>query len=215
MDHSSEAYVIPPFLTGICTPQVYLRWLDRKAKAHVKRDRERGNDKATTKEYKRAIHQAVERSGGFDEYTGLPLQWDRISKYNNTESGQRGREYKKKFGDLPTVDHVGDGLGPADFCICSWRVNDAKNDLTLAEFLDVCRAVLAHHEKVAKRRAELKATSGKVEFEANWQELETLELGELDFLHGELPDYASERGHLGRNSAGGTPALRPPSGGFD
>jgi hypothetical protein len=31
------------------------------------------------------------------------------------------------------------------------------------------------------RLRELKAVSGKVEFEANWQELEELELGESDF----------------------------------
>jgi hypothetical protein len=31
------------------------------------------------------------------------------------------------------------------------------------------------------RLRELKAVSGKVEFESNWQELEALELGELDF----------------------------------
>jgi hypothetical protein len=32
----------------------------------------------------------------------------------------------------PTVDHVADGLIPSDFVICSWRVNDAKNDLDRA-----------------------------------------------------------------------------------
>ena len=26
-------------------------------------------------------------------------------------------------------DHVGDGLGAADFKICAWRTNDAKHDL--------------------------------------------------------------------------------------
>jgi hypothetical protein len=31
------------------------------------------------------------------------------------------------------------------------------------------------------RLRELKAASGKVEFEDNWQELEALELGEVDF----------------------------------
>ena len=33
------------------------------------------------------------------------------------------------------------------------------------------------------RLRELKAISGKVEFEANWQELEERELGECDFPH--------------------------------
>ena len=47
------------------------------------------------------------------------------------------RAYKKGLGNLPTIDHVGDGLGPANFKICSWRVNDAKHDLTNDEFLEV------------------------------------------------------------------------------
>lgn len=70
--------------------------------------------------------------------------WTLISQYDNTASKADGRVYKKKFADLPTVDHVGDGTGPADFVICSWRVNDCKNDLTYEEFVAVCRQVLEH-----------------------------------------------------------------------
>ncbi len=104
-------------------------------------------------EYKRAIHRAVERGGDRDTYTGQSLRWDLISLYSNAESEERGRAYKKEFGDLPTVDHVADGLGPADFVICSWRVNDAKNDLDLSEFLDVCRAVLVHSSPVSEEQS--------------------------------------------------------------
>jgi hypothetical protein len=149
-DHPSAVYKLPAFLNGVCTPQVYRRWLARKARAHVKRDRDRGNLTATIEEYKQAIHSAVERCGDRDAYTGRVLRWDLISRYNNAAAKARGRAYKKEFGDLPTVDHVADGLGPADFVICSWRVNDAKNDLDLPEFLDLCRAVLAH-ASVAER----------------------------------------------------------------
>jgi len=113
----------------------------------VKRDRERGNGSASLEEYKAAIHQAALTGGDHDAYTGLPLRWDLISRYNNEQAKQRGRAYKKEFGDLPTVDHVGDGLGSPRFVICSWRVNDAKNDLDLDEFLDVCRSVLEFAEK--------------------------------------------------------------------
>ena len=93
-----------------------------------------------------AMHEAVLRSGGNDEYTGLRLRWDLVSTYDNVRSGAEGRAYKKSLADLPTVDHVGDGLGSADFTICSWRVNDAKNDLTMEEFLEVCRLVLRHQD---------------------------------------------------------------------
>jgi hypothetical protein len=144
MNHPAALYRLPSFLKGVCTPQVYRCWLVRKARAHVKRDRERGNLAATIKDYKQAIHSAVEHGGDRDAYTGRPLRWDLISRYNNAESKLQGRAYKKEFGDLPTIDHVADGLGPADFVICSWRVNDAKNDLDRNEFLDVCRAVLTH-----------------------------------------------------------------------
>ena len=148
MDHASaeykSVYKLPSFLNESCTPEAYRRWLTRKARTHVKRDRARGNDSATIEEYKKAIHLAVERCGGLDEYTGRPLQWDLISRYNNDESRKRGRDYKKGFSDLPTVDHVADGLGPPDFFICSWRVNDAKNDLDLNEFRQLCSEVLAY-----------------------------------------------------------------------
>jgi hypothetical protein len=148
MDHRPVVYKLPSFLQGVCTPEAYRRWLARKATTHVNRDRARGNATATIEEYKRAIHRAVERCGGRDEYTGQPLRWELISRYNNAESKKRGRAYKKAFGDLPTVDHVADGLGPADFVICSWRVNDAKNDLDLKEFRELCSAVLAHCDAV-------------------------------------------------------------------
>jgi len=94
-----------------------------------------------------AIHAAVERCNGNDEYTGLPLRWDLIGHYDNELSRLSRRAYKKALADLPTVDHVGDGLGPPDFAICSWRVNDAKHDLNLPEFLVLCRQVLDHHRQ--------------------------------------------------------------------
>jgi hypothetical protein len=46
--------------------------------------------------------------------------------------------HKARFATLPTVDHVGDGLGPADFEICGWRTNDGKCDLSRADFVDLC-----------------------------------------------------------------------------
>lgn len=147
MDHSSTKYKLPAFLEGICPAQAYRQWLTRRARAHVKRDRERGNDSASLEKYKAAIHQAVLTGGDRDAYTGLALRWDLISRYNNEDAKQRGRAYKKEFGDLPTVDHIEDGLGSPKFVICSWRVNDAKNDLDLDEFRDLCRAVLAFSEQ--------------------------------------------------------------------
>jgi hypothetical protein len=47
---------------------------------------------------------------------------------------------------LPTVDHVGDGLGAADFKICGWRTNDSKTDMTHQEFVAFCRRVVTHFD---------------------------------------------------------------------
>ncbi len=138
-------YILPDTLIGQCDQKAYSRWLARKAQAHRKRDRKRGNSEATIEQYKQAIHSAVMRDGAHDAYTGMPLRWDLISKYNNDESKQGKRTYKKLYGDLPTVDHVGDGLGAPDFRICAWRTNDAKNDLPYEEFVELCRVVVARH----------------------------------------------------------------------
>lgn len=138
-------YALPIFLLGIVEPMDYRRWLVHKAQAHVKRDRKRGNATAIGEAYRIAIHAAVGASGGCDAYTGEPLDWTLLSRYDNTDSAEGGRSYKHGFARLPTIDHVSDGLGPADFKICGWRVNDAKHDLDIPSFLGVCRAVLEHH----------------------------------------------------------------------
>jgi len=143
----SAKYRMPSFLVGVCTEGAYIRWLSRKAIAHVRRDRARGNYAATRAEYMEAIHAAVVISQGYDYYTGEELAWSLISQYRNDESKQRKRDYKREFALLPTIDHVGDGRGPADFRICSWRTNDCKNDLSNDELLMFCRAVIAYSER--------------------------------------------------------------------
>lgn len=141
----SKLYEFPACLDGRVAPEVYRKWLQRKAAAHVKRDRQRGNLAATIALYKQAIHQAVIASQGRDHYTGEELDWRLLSNYDNEKSKALGRVYKKQLAALPTLDHIGDGLGAADFVISSWRTNDAKHDLTLPEFLSLCHSVLTHH----------------------------------------------------------------------
>jgi hypothetical protein len=140
----NRKYELPAFLVGTVTQAQYGRWLQRKAEAHVKRDRKRGNPSATNQEYKIEIHRAVIESEGRDFYTGESLDWSLISTYENEQSKSDGRRYKASFAILPTVDHVNDGTGPADFKICGWRTNDAKHDLTLLEFLELCEKVIRH-----------------------------------------------------------------------
>lgn len=140
-----KKYALPAFLVGTIDQAAYQRWLEHKAQAHVRRDRKRGNTTAIGEAYRVAIHAAVAAGCGRDAYTGEALDWSLLSRYDNVESAEGGRTYKHGFARLPTVDHVGDGLGPADFKICGWRVNDAKHDLDMPAFLGVCRAVLEHH----------------------------------------------------------------------
>ena len=141
-----KKYHFPDCLRGQCEPDDFDHWLERKARALLKRDRKRGNSTASREIYKVAIHGAILRSRGRDEYTGQPLDWSLISKYDNDDSKKHGREYKKRFGNLPTVDHIDEGLGVPDFAICSWRVNDSKNDLTIEEFVQLCKQVIRHQE---------------------------------------------------------------------
>jgi hypothetical protein len=140
----SLKYALPPFLAGSLTQEAYLRWLERKARAHLKRDRARGNTLATLESYKRSIHAAVAQSEGVDAYTGEWLRWDLVSQYDNEESKALGRAYKASLALLPTVDHVSDGLCPGDFLICAWRTNDAKSDLSRADFVELCRRIVVH-----------------------------------------------------------------------
>jgi hypothetical protein len=148
----SRKYELPYFLADLVTHETYERWLRRKAQQHVRRDRQRGNKTAIGELYRNAIHDAVKESGGLDAYTGEKLEWTLISKCNNDESKEKGRRYKHEFSMLPTVDHVSDGTGLADFKICGWRTNDAKNDLDLHEFVSVCRAVVEHQGFIVRKR---------------------------------------------------------------
>jgi hypothetical protein len=149
MARRPKKYDLPRFLIGRCTHVVYERWLRAKADAHVKRDRKRGNASAIGEAYRVAIHAAVVASSGNDYYTGESLEWERISTYCNAESEERRREYKRELALLPTVDHVGDGLGAPDFRICAWRTNDCKNDLTAEELLTFCRRVIEYAQSSA------------------------------------------------------------------
>ncbi len=144
----ARKFAIPDFLQCIQTQETYERWLHRKAAAHIKRDRARGNTVATETMYRSAIHGAVVESNGEDYYTGEKLDWSLLSQYDNTESKKHKRKYKQSFAFLPSVDHVGDGLSEADFVICGWRTNDCKNDLSYEELLQFCEKILRKAEGV-------------------------------------------------------------------
>lgn len=131
----------------------YLRWLRRKAAAHLKRDRKRfhGLD-LTGEKYRTDIHKAVCDHGTHDFYTGEVLNWSLVSTYDNDESKAGKTAYKLGFALLPTVDHVFEPDGTWRFVICAWRTNDAKNDMSHAEFVALCKRVVAHHQPTSPPR---------------------------------------------------------------
>jgi hypothetical protein len=124
--------------------------------AHVRRDRKRfGIDSCTVSGYKAAIHEAVKNGGHRDFYTGEVLDWRLISTYRNAASIEGKSKYKKSLALLPTVDHTLDENGKLKFVICSWRMNDMKNDLSDGELYELCELVLRHringHSQDTKR----------------------------------------------------------------
>jgi hypothetical protein len=110
----------------------------------VKRDRGRSQTGVSQSQYKQAIHAAVVHSEGRDAYTGEQLDWKLISTYSNEESKAGRHGYKAGFALLPTVDHESAGATAASFRICGWRTNDAKHDLSMPSFIDLCKMVLRH-----------------------------------------------------------------------
>ena len=144
---------LPDFLAGMCSQEQFNTWLMRKTRSILRRDRKRGNTCGTYREYKLAIYRAVVDSSGNCAYTGKLLRWDLISMYDNKMAKLGGRKYQRMLYEVPTIDHVSDGLGVPDFRICSWVVNSCKNQLGLQEFLMLCRQILEFHgEKVSSSK---------------------------------------------------------------
>jgi hypothetical protein len=144
----SKLYALPVFLEGVVAQSGYYRWLERKADAHVKRDRKRSGLPVSEALYRRLIHDAVCASGGRDFYTGEELDWSLLSTYDNKISKAEGSIYKARLALLPTVDNVRLSDGRYNFVICGWRTNDAKNDLDHEAFVSLCRRVIAHRDRV-------------------------------------------------------------------
>jgi hypothetical protein len=141
---SNRIYAVPDCIKEKCDQAQYRKWLHRKATAHVRRDRKRFGKELRVSHYKAAIRAAVCAGGERDYYTGEILDWNLVSTYRNADSTAGKAKYKSGFALLPTVDHTLDEHGQQKFVIRSWRVNDAKSDLTEREFRELCEKVLRH-----------------------------------------------------------------------
>ena len=151
---SKPLYAVPASIADQCDQRKYSRRLRAKAMAHVRRDRRRfGRDSCTVARYKSEIHAAVCAGGNCDYYTGEVLDWRLVSTYENAASMEGRAKYKSRFALLPTLDHALDERGQRKFVICSWRVNDARNDLTESEFYDLCVRVVEHQKRRKPRQS--------------------------------------------------------------
>ncbi len=113
--------------------KIYKKWLDNKAAALHKRDRNDNliDPKIIKKShYKLAINKAIHETNGRCFYSNLELDWDKISTYKN-----------EKIPNLPTIDHVDRKKFPLKLVLCSWKINDMKSDMSVEEFLYMCEII--------------------------------------------------------------------------
>ena len=125
----------------------FSEWVMKKGYSLYQRDLKRTKEEFK-EEFKKKYPYTVYRSkiceaiknipdAGKDYYTEEKLNWDLIGQYNNSNAQQEGKAYKRKFALMPTVDHINAEAKP-EFVICSWRMNDAKNDLSEFAFTKLC-----------------------------------------------------------------------------
>lgn len=140
-DGCCSTHHVPEFVRarGISCAR-YSAWLSRQALTCKQRDPLERRQPIVA--YRDAIHKAVLRSGGRDEYTGDPLEWNRLNHARPTTGGRRSHRIK---GHYPSVDHY-QGTGVLSYRICSGEVNFAKGALDHQQFVAMCRKVAAHHE---------------------------------------------------------------------
>ena len=157
MNYEGEAWAKVSQWAPGCAQSKFSVWVQRKAAALWERDKKklvaRGtlipetNDNEKRANYRQAIYKAiVDMKENKCPYTGKVLRWNLIGEWKNDNAKKEGKTYKKKFENLPTVDHKNAEPVP-DFVICSWVANDAKNDLPYDEFVDLCRVVVTFADK--------------------------------------------------------------------
>ena len=117
----------------------YGDWLARQAFS-IKRRFTNTAKRPSPTEIKRRLHRAVERSGGYDFYTGEPLAWELLDRPCGGASGRRAHCQR---GKRPSVDHF-TGVNSADFRLCSGEVNGAKGALSHQRLCDTDAEGAAH-----------------------------------------------------------------------
>jgi hypothetical protein len=112
------------------------RWRDRRRAAGDPRRL------PTISEYRRLIHVALSQCAGRCYLSGHPLAWDLwLIDHSQRQAMTIDRS------SYPSFDHEPDTSIAHGFSlrVCSWAMNNAKSDKSLAAFLQVCEDVLRHH----------------------------------------------------------------------
>jgi hypothetical protein len=94
--------------------------------------------------YKEKIHAAVKENGQYDKYTKDALQWELVSTWDANRAKNGQDSYRDKFLLMPTVDHIDPEGQLLEFEIVSWLVNDCKSGLNPAQFIDLCKKIIAN-----------------------------------------------------------------------
>lgn len=147
-DHCESNFHIPAEVHERGTSCIrYNLWLVGQAKSCRNRDRGKIKPLPPLSEYQAVIHSAVVRSKGLDEYTGDPLEWNRINHERPAAGGRRNHVIR---GRWPSVDHY-QGTGKLHYRICSGLVNLAKGPLDHQQFVELCRKVTDKHSGWGKQ----------------------------------------------------------------
>jgi hypothetical protein len=162
-------YPLPPCLAGVCSAPKYHKWLTCKADQLQKRDKKLNRpyaQKLSQADYKMKIHEAVMKNDGFDPYTGDPLRWDLIGKWDDNQESPlkacrsfpgstRYRAMKREFFLLPVIDHVDPDASNLEMEIVSWIVNEGKSRMTPEEYIRLCAKVIGHGRRKNRRSIQI------------------------------------------------------------
>jgi hypothetical protein len=141
-------YFPPAYMTGRVTPDLYRLWIRDRSNVLFHEDKRLKRPYALNGSrvlYKMALHQAAAR-GQYDPFTGELIQWELIRQWKDI----KGLLKEKAFWLMPTADHTDPASASLELEICSWRINTCKNDLSAAEFIELCNKVVDYAKQKAK-----------------------------------------------------------------
>jgi hypothetical protein len=139
-------YFLPDFLNGVLSLDQYRKWIEDKAHHVFVKDQKRHRPCVaghSCADYKMAVHQAICSNGPLDPFTGEEMGWKLVGVLDPDKAREDKRIFARKYGTLPSIDHIDPAAIELDFEVCSLLVNTCKNNLTADEFVGLCKKVAA------------------------------------------------------------------------